>query len=94
MSNETDVQRALMQSLFDAYGDDEIAVCDAYAEAERAGKVQRRTGASSPRAMRVASGRTAKPKAGWGRPLPTERSRPLFVALSPMDGRSTWAKAY
>ena len=31
----------MMQSLFVAYGDDEIAVCDAYAEAERAGKVAR-----------------------------------------------------
>ena len=30
-----------MQILFDTHGNDEIAVCDAYAEAERAGKVER-----------------------------------------------------
>ncbi len=41
MSQPTDTQRSMMQSLFDAYGDDEMAVCDAYAEAERAGKVER-----------------------------------------------------
>ena len=41
MSNVTELQRSVMQSLFDAYGDDEIAVCDAYAEAERAGNVAR-----------------------------------------------------
>ncbi len=34
-------QRALMQSLYERYGDDEIAVCDAYAEAERGGQVAR-----------------------------------------------------
>ena len=41
MSEVTEAQRSLMQSLFDAYGDDELAVCDAYAEAERAGKIAR-----------------------------------------------------
>jgi hypothetical protein len=41
MSQMNEIQQQLMKSLFDAYGDDEIAVCDAYAEAERAGKVAR-----------------------------------------------------
>ena len=30
-----------MQALFDEHGGDETAVCDAYADAERAGKVAR-----------------------------------------------------
>ncbi len=41
MSDVTELQRSVMQGLFEAYGDDETAVCDAYAEAERAGKVAR-----------------------------------------------------
>ena len=41
MSDMTEVQRSMMKSLFEAHGDDEMAVCDAYAEAERAGKVER-----------------------------------------------------
>ncbi len=41
MSQVTEIQQQVMKSLFDAYGDDEVAVCDAYAEAERAGKVAR-----------------------------------------------------
>jgi hypothetical protein len=41
MSQMNEIQQQLMKSLFDAHGDDEIAVCDAYAEAERAGKVAR-----------------------------------------------------
>lgn len=44
MSNVTEFQRAMMQALFDKHGDDEIAVCDAYAEAEREGKVARPEG--------------------------------------------------
>ena len=34
-------QRAVMRALYQLHGDDEIAVCDAYAEAERAGEVTR-----------------------------------------------------
>ena len=41
MSDVTELQRSIMQTLLDTHGDDEIAVCDAYAEAERAGKVAR-----------------------------------------------------
>ncbi len=41
MSDITEFQRAMMQALFDEHGDDEVAVCDAYAEAEREGKVAR-----------------------------------------------------
>ena len=41
MSEFNDIQRSLMQDLVATHGDDEIAVCDAYAEAERAGQVAR-----------------------------------------------------
>ena len=41
MRNITYVQKTLMQILFDTHGNDEIAVCDAYAEAERAGRIVR-----------------------------------------------------
>lgn len=41
MSQVTEAQRSMMQDLFAAHGDDEMAVCDAYAEAERAGTVAR-----------------------------------------------------
>ena len=41
ISDVTEFQRSMMQALFDKHGDDEIAVCDAYAEAERADKVAR-----------------------------------------------------
>ena len=41
MSDVTEMQRSTMQSLFEAYGDDEAAVCDAYVEAERGGHVAR-----------------------------------------------------
>ena len=41
MSDVTEMQRATMQRFFAVHGDDEITVCDAYAEAERAGKVAR-----------------------------------------------------
>ncbi len=34
-------QRDMMLTLYREYGDDEIVVCDAYAEAERAGQVAR-----------------------------------------------------
>ena len=37
----TEAQRHMMKDLFNAHGDDEMAVCDAYAEAERAGQVAR-----------------------------------------------------
>lgn len=38
-------QRALMRELFAALGDDGEAVCSAYSEAERAGRVDRPRGA-------------------------------------------------
>ena len=41
MSDITESQRSTMQRLFEAYGDDETSVCDAYVEAERGGQVAR-----------------------------------------------------
>ncbi len=41
MNDITENQRSMMQALFNEHGDDEMAVCDAYADAERAGRVTR-----------------------------------------------------
>lgn len=41
MSETTELQRSTMQRLFETYGDDETAVCDAYVDAERGGQVAR-----------------------------------------------------